>query len=73
MEILDGVLTYRLINSANLTNVQKQLVNAMVSKMDHQIMKKRSLPLLQLIFITKLKLIKLMLNQKRMNMTSLYF
>ena len=72
MEILDGVLTYRLLNSANLTNVQKQLVNATVSKMD-QIMKKRSLPLLQLIFITKLKLIKLMLNQKRMNMTSLYF
>ena len=72
MEILDGVLTYRLLNSANLTNVQKQLVNATVSKMD-QIMKKRSLPLLQLIFITKLKLIKLMLNQKRMNMASLYF
>ena len=26
MEILDGVLAYRLVNSANLTNEQKQLV-----------------------------------------------
>ena len=39
MEILDGVLTYRLFNSANLTNEQKQLVKATVSKMDYQIMK----------------------------------
>ena len=35
MEILDGVLTYRLFNSANLTNEQKQLVKATVSKMDY--------------------------------------
>ena len=39
MEILDGVLAYRLLNSANLTNEQKQLVKATVSKMDYQIMK----------------------------------
>ena len=39
MEILDGVLVFRLLNSANLTNEQKQLVKATVSKMDYQIMK----------------------------------
>ena len=39
MEILDGVLAYRLLNSANLTNEQKQLVKATVSKMDYQVMK----------------------------------
>ena len=39
MEILDGVLAYRLLNSANLTNVQKQLVKATLSKTDYQIMK----------------------------------
>ena len=57
MEILHGVLTYRLLNTANLTNDQKQLVKATVSNMDHQIMKdqlKRSLPVLQLMLITKL-------------------
>ena len=65
MEILDGVLTYRLFNSANLTNEQKQLVKATVSKMDYQIMKdqlKKSLPVLQLMLITMLIEIKLMLN-----------
>ena len=30
MEILDGVLAYRLLNSANLTNEQKQLVKVKV-------------------------------------------
>ena len=39
MEILDGVLAYRLLNSANLTRDQKQLVKATVSKMDYNIMK----------------------------------
>ena len=48
MQILDGVLAYRLLNTANLTNEQKQLVitnkqkqlvKATVSKMDYQIMK----------------------------------
>ena len=39
MEILDGVLAYRLLNSVNLTNDQKQLVKTAVSKMDYQIMK----------------------------------
>ena len=39
IKILDGVLAYRLLNSANLTNEQKQLVKATVSKMDYQIMK----------------------------------
>ena len=39
MEILDGVLAYRILNSANLTNEQKQLVKITVSKMDYQIMK----------------------------------
>ena len=65
MEILDGVLTYRLFNSANLTNEQKQLVKATVSKIDYQIMKdqlKKSLPVLQLMLITMLIEIKLMLN-----------
>ena len=65
MEILDGVLTYRLFDSANLTNEQKQLVKATVSKMDYQIMKdqlKKSLPVLQLMLITMLIEIKLMLN-----------
>ena len=69
MEILDGVLTYRLFNSANLTNEQKQLVKATVSKMDYQIMKdqlKKSLPVLQLMLITMLIEIKLMLNQRKM-------
>ena len=58
MEILDSVLAYRLLISANLTNEQKQLVKATVNKIDYQIMKyqlKRSLPVLQLMFITKLK------------------
>ena len=40
MEILDGVLAYRLLHSANLTNEQKQLVKATVSKMDYQVMNK---------------------------------
>ena len=65
MEILDGILTYRLLNSANLTNEQKQLVKATVSKMDYQIMKdqlKMSLPVLQLMLIAMLIEIKLMLN-----------
>ena len=35
MEILDGFLAYRLLNRANLTNEQKQLVKATVSKMDY--------------------------------------
>ena len=39
MEILDGVLAYRLLNSANLTNEQKQLIKATVNKRDYQIMK----------------------------------
>lgn len=40
MEILDdGVLAYGLLNSANLTNEQKQPVNTTVHKMDHQVMK----------------------------------
>ena len=39
MEILDGVLAYRLLNSANLTNEQKQLLKATLSKTDYQIMK----------------------------------
>ena len=39
MEILDGVLAYRLLNNANLTNEQKHLVKGTVSKMDYQIMK----------------------------------
>ena len=65
MEILDGILTYRLLNSANFTNEQKQLVKATVSKMDYQIMKdqlKTSLPVLQLMLIAMLIEIKLMLN-----------
>ena len=39
MEILEGVLAYRLLNSSNLTNEQKQLVKSTVSKIDYQIMK----------------------------------
>ena len=39
MEILDGVLAYRLLNSANLTIEQKQLVKATVNKMDYTVMK----------------------------------
>ena len=39
MEILDGVLAYSLLKSANLINEQKQLVKVAVSKMDYQIMK----------------------------------
>lgn len=38
MEILDVVLAYKLLNSANPINMQKQLVKATVSKMDYQIM-----------------------------------
>ena len=38
-EILDGVLAYKLLNSANLTNEQKELVKATGSKMDYEIMK----------------------------------
>ena len=39
MEILEGVLAYKLLNSSNLTNEQKQLVKSTVSKIDYQIMK----------------------------------
>ena len=39
MEIIDDVLTYRLINNANFTKEHKLLVKATVSKMDYQIMK----------------------------------
>ena len=34
-EILDDLLAYRLLNSANLTNEQKQLVKATICKMDY--------------------------------------
>ena len=39
MEVLDGVLAYRLLKSVNLTKQQKQLAKATVSNMDYQIMK----------------------------------
>lgn len=39
MEILDGVLAYRLLNSANLSDTQRQLVKATVNKMEYVIMK----------------------------------
>ena len=39
MEILDGVLAYRILNSAHLTNEQKQSVKATVCTMYYQIMK----------------------------------
>ena len=39
MEILDGILAFSFLNIANLTNEQKQLAKAMVSKMDFQITK----------------------------------
>ena len=35
MEILDGVLAYRLLNSANLTREQKQYVKVTVFEMDY--------------------------------------
>ena len=57
MKIRDSVLANSLLNSANLNIEQKQLVKATVSKMDYQIMKdqlKKSLPVLQLMLITKL-------------------
>ena len=38
MEILDVILAYKLLNSANPINMQKQLVKATVRKMDYQIM-----------------------------------
>ena len=41
MEILDGVLAYTLLNSANLTSEQKHLVKAPVSKVDYQITKEQ--------------------------------
>ena len=50
MEILDGVSAYRLLNSANLTKEQNQLLKATVSKMDYQIMKDQ----LQKLFISTL-------------------
>ena len=39
MEILHSVLVYRSLNSASLTNEQKQLIKATVRKMNYQIMK----------------------------------
>ena len=69
MEIVDDVLTYRKLNTANLTNEYKQLVKAPVSKMDYQTMNdklKSSLPVLQLMLIAKLIEMKLMLNQGKM-------
>lgn len=39
MELLYGILAYRLVNSANLTNEQKQLIEAIASKMNYQITK----------------------------------
>ena len=56
MEKLDGVLAYRLFNSAYLTNEQKQLVKPTVSKMDYQIMKdqlKKALAVIEVMLITK--------------------
>ena len=41
MEILDGVLAYRLLNSANLSEQHKQLVRATVSEMKYSIMKEQ--------------------------------
>ena len=35
IKIIDSVLTYKLHNSANLTNAQKQLVKATESKMEY--------------------------------------
>ena len=37
--ILDSVLVYRLLNSANLSINKKQLIEATISKMDYQVMK----------------------------------
>ena len=56
MEKLDGVLAYRVFNSAYLTNEQKQLVKPTVSKMDYQIMKdqlKKALAVIEVMLITK--------------------
>ena len=36
------VLAYKMLNSANLTNKQKQIVEAIASKMNYQIMKLRN-------------------------------
>ena len=41
MEILDGVLAYRLLNSASLSEQHKQLVRATVSEMKYSIMKEQ--------------------------------
>ena len=41
MEVLDGVLAYRLLNSINLSEQHKQLVRATVSDMKYSIMKER--------------------------------
>ena len=41
MEILDGVLAYRLLNSANLSEQHKQLVGATVSEIKYSIMKEQ--------------------------------
>ena len=38
MEILDGVLAYRTLSSANVTIEQKQLVKVAVTKIDYQVM-----------------------------------
>ena len=37
--ILDSVLVYRLLNSANLSINKKQLIEATISKMDYQVIK----------------------------------
>ena len=41
MEILDGVLAYRLLNGANLSNANKQLVKATVGCMKYETMKQQ--------------------------------
>lgn len=38
MEYLDGALMYRLLNSADFSREQKELVNATVSRMEDNIM-----------------------------------
>ena len=59
MEILNGVLAYRLLNSANLSEHHKQLVRATVTDMKYSAMKdqlKKYLPTQQVHHISRRKL-----------------
>ena len=57
MEIHDGVLAYRLLNSANLSDRNKQLIKATLTEMKYSLMKDQLNKVFAFQFNQRLKLL----------------